>query len=63
MEPETGDEYDRLMDALQEAAEEDPHGERAEGLRRLIEAFLRENIDSAAMPAADPELTGSRTTH
>ena len=63
MEPEIADEYDRLMDTLQEAAEEDPHGERANSLRRLIAAFLREHVGSVAAAGDEPELPGTRTTH
>ena len=59
MEPETADEYDRLMDALQEAAEADPQSDRTKILRERVEALLREHLGSAAEPVAP----GNRTTH
>ena len=59
MEPETADEYDRLMKELQDAAEKDPLGDRAKDLRSRIEAILREHMGSAAEPVP-PE---SPTTH
>ena len=58
MEPNVADEYDRLMDALQEAAEEDPQGERVELLRRQVEAFLREHLSNGAVLS-----TSNRTVH
>ena len=59
MEPEVAEEYDWLMDALQEAVEEDPYSDRTMILRRQVAAFLREHIGKVTQqPSA-----GSETVH
>ena len=58
MEPEIADEYDRLMDALQEAADEDPQSDLTKSLRQQIVVLLREHFGSAT----EPSLIG-RTVH
>lgn len=56
MEPDVAEDYDRLMNALQEAVEEDPESDRTMALRQLVAAFLREHIGKVTQhPSAASE--------
>ena len=59
MEPEIAAEYDRLMNALQEALEEDPQSDRTNILRQKVVALLREHIGKVTQP----EVPVKRTLH
>ena len=59
MEPEIAAEYDRLMNALQEALEGDPQSDQTNILRQKVVALLREHIGRATQP----EVPVKRTLH